>query len=183
MRSRAVVTALVLALALVAAGCGGSDSDSDADASPTAAWASGFCSAVTTWTDALQDVTSQFTDTSNLSEEGLRSAAEDAKSATNVLVDDIRDLGAPDTESGEEVRSSLDSLSTTLEDEAAEIEEAVENISGLTGIPTAVSTVTSSLSAMGNAFASTLQTIEDADGDGELQAALADSPECAGINS
>jgi len=176
---RIALSAAVAGLALVVAGCGGSDNDE----SPADAWASGFCNAVTNWTDELQTVTSQFSDTSNLSQDGLRSAADDVKSATDELVDDLRGLGAPETEGGEEIRSALDSLSTTLESEAASIEETVEGISGLTGIPSAITAVTTSLSAMGNAFASTLQTIESADAGEELQAALEDSPECAGIPS
>jgi hypothetical protein len=36
---------------------------------------------------------------------------------------------------------------------------------------------------MGSAFSDTLQTVEDADADAELQAALEDSPECADITS
>lgn len=179
MRTRIALSAAVAALALVAVGCGGSDDDDD----PAAAWASGFCSAVTNWTDELQTVTSQFSDPSNLSQDGLQSAADDVKSATDELVDDLRGLGAPETEGGEEIRSALDSLSTTLESEAASIEETVEGISGLTGIPSAITAVTTSLSAMGNAFASTLQTIESADASEELQTALEDSPECAGISS
>jgi len=35
---------------------------------------------------------------------------------------------------------------------------------------------------MGAASSETLQTIENADAQGELQAALEDSPECAGIS-
>lgn len=179
MRTRIVLSATVAALALVAAGCGGSDSEDD----PTAAWASSFCTAITSWTDELQTVTSRFSDTSNLSEDGLRTAADDVKNATTELVDELRGLGAPETESGEEVRSALDSLSTTLETEAASIEETVEGTSGLTGIPSAISAVTTSLSAMGSAFASTLETIENADAGDELQTALEDSPECADISS
>jgi inorganic triphosphatase YgiF len=178
MRLRLTAAFAVSALALVAAGCGGSDEESD----PTAAWAAGFCSAVTSWTDALQDVTSQFRDTSNLSEDGLQSAAEDVRTATEQLVDDLRGLGAPETESGEEIRSSLDSLSNTLEAESGEIESTVEGISGITGLPSAISAVSTSLSAMGSAFAETLQTIESADVDGELQSALEESPECADIS-
>ena len=180
MRKRIALSAAVAALALVAAGCGGSDSSNE---DPTAAWASGFCSAVTGWTDELQTVTSQFSDPSNLSEDGLQSAAEDVQSATSELVDELRALGAPETESGEEVQSALDSLSTTLDSEAANIDETVQGISGITGIPSAITAVTASLSAMGSAFSSTLQTIEDADAENELQTALEDSPECADITS
>lgn len=178
MRRLATLAAVVLALVLVAAGCGGSDDEAD----PTSAWASGFCTAVTDWTDSLQDVTSQFSDTSNLSEEGLQSAAGDVKDSTQQLVDDLRALGAPDTDSGEEIRSSLDSLSTTLETEAEKIETTVDDVSGLTGIPSAISTISASLSAMGSAFSATLQAVDEADVGGELQAALEDSPECADIS-
>jgi methyl-accepting chemotaxis protein len=179
MRTRLALSLVALALGLAAAGCGGSDDEAD----PTAAWASGFCSAVTGWTDALQDVTSQFSDTSNLSQDGLESAAGDVKESTQQLVDDIRALGAPETDGGEEIRSTLDTLSTTLETEADEIEAAVEGISGITGLPSAISTVTASLSAMGTAFSEALQAIGQADVGGELQSALEDSPECAGISS
>ena len=181
MRSRILLTAAVAALALVAVGCGGSDDDSDTD--PTAAWASDFCSAITTWTDELQTVTSEFSDTSNLSQDGLQSASDDVRGATESLVDDLRGLGAPETEGGEEIRTALDTLSTTLETETASIEETVEGISGLTGIPSAITAVTASLSAMGTAFSTTLGTIEDADVGSELQTALEDSPECADITS
>jgi hypothetical protein len=179
MRSRVTLTTVVLALALVAAGCGGSDDETD----PTAAWASGFCTAITDWTDSLGEVTSQFSDTSNLSEEGLQTAADDPRSATEQLVDELRALGAPETDSGEEVRSSLDELSTSLETEAGKISDTVEGASGITGIASAITAVSTSLSAMGSAFASTLQTLENADVGGELQSALEDSPECAGISS
>ena len=94
MRRVLALAAAAIALSVAAAGCGGSDSEED----PTAAWASGFCTAVTNWTDDLQSVTSQFTDTSNLSEDGIKSAADDVKSSTQSLVDDLRGLGAPPTD-------------------------------------------------------------------------------------
>src|ERR1700752_1665999 len=111
MRTRIALSATLGALVLAAAGCGGSDREED----PTAAWAAGFCSAITSWTDDLQSITSEFSDTSNLSQDGLDAAAEDVRTSTERLVDDLKDLGAPDTESGQEVKSSLDSLGSTLE--------------------------------------------------------------------
>jgi hypothetical protein len=179
MRTLIGLSAAVAALALVAAGCGGSDNDTD----PTAAWASGFCSAVTSWTDELQSATSGFSDPSNLSQDGIESAAADVKSSTQQLVDDLKDLGAPETEGGEQAKTALDSLSTTLETESSNIEETVSGISGITGIPKALTAITASLSAMGSAFSETLQAIENADVDEELQTALEDSPDCADITS
>jgi hypothetical protein len=179
-RRRLALAGAVLALVGIAAGCGGDDSS---DEDPTAAWASGFCSAITDWTDELQSVTSEFSDTSNLSEEGLQSAAEDVRSATDVLVDDLRDLGAPETESGDEVENSLNEFSDTLESETAEIEDTAQGVSSLTDLPAAITTITSSLSAMATSFSNALTAIQNADVGGELQTALEDSPECAGISS
>jgi len=175
-----IAAILALALAGVAAGCGGDD---ESESDPTAVWADGFCSAVTDWTDDLQTITSQFSDTSNLSEDGLRSAATDVQSATQTLVDELRDLGAPETDSGEEVKNALDTLSTTLEDESSAIEDTANGVSSITELPSAITKISSSLSALGTAFSQTLQTIENADASGELRSALEDSPECADISS
>src|SRR6188474_2135611 len=166
MRRSWIVAIVVLAMAGMAAGCGGED---ESDADPTAAWASGFCSAVTEWTNELQTITSQFSDASNLSQDGLESAAGDLRDATDTLVSDLKDLGAPDTDSGEEVKSSLDTLSTTLETETAEIEETAQGVSSVTQLPGAISTISASLASLGNAFSETLQTIDNADVGGELQ--------------
>jgi methyl-accepting chemotaxis protein len=175
---RLAALAVVLALAGVAAGCGGDD-----DTDPTAAWASDFCSAITSWTDELDTVTDQFTDTSNLSSEGLRTAAQDARSATQDLVDELRALGRPPTESGDQIEAALDDLSDTLDQQTAEIEQTAEGVSGLTDLPSAISAITASLSALGTAFSNTFTTIQNADVEGELETALEDSPECADISS
>ena len=173
------LSALVVVLAVAATGCGGSDTEED----PTAAWASGFCSAITSWTDDLQNVTSEFSDTSNLSEDGLQSAANDVRDSTQQLVDDLKSLGRPETDSGQEVQDAVDGLSTTLDNETAKIEDTANGVSGITGLPSAIATISTSLSAMATAFSDTLQTIQDADVNGELQSALEDSPDCAGITS
>ena len=179
--TKTLLAIAVAALALVAAGCGGSDESSSA--SPADEWAEGFCTAITTWTDSLTSVTEQFASPSSLTKDGLTDAANDVKSSTETLVDDLRGLGAPDTESGQDVKTSIDELSTTLESEVANIESTVDEASGLTGLPSAISSITTSLSAMGTAFASTLQAIESADVKGELKTALEDSPACADISS
>lgn len=176
--TRKLLASGIAALALVAAGCGGGGESS---ASPTEEWAEGFCTAITTWTDSLRSATEQFSNASSLTSEALTDAGNDVSSATETLVDDLRALGPPETESGEEVKTSIDELSTTLESEVAKIETAVQDASGLAGLPSAIAAITTSLSAMATAFSTTLQTIESADAQGELQTALEDSPACADI--
>jgi hypothetical protein len=180
--TKTLLATAVAVLALVAAGCGGSDESSSA--SPTDEWADGFCTAVTSWTDSIQSFSEQFTDLTDLSSfsnDGLESAANDIKSSTQTLVDDLKGLGAPETESGQAVKDSLDELSSTLESEVATIDDAVEGASS-TGLPSAFGTFTTSLQAMGAAFSSTLDTLQSADAKGELQTALEDSPACADIS-
>jgi methyl-accepting chemotaxis protein len=178
-RRRLALAGAVLALVGVAAGCGGDDGGEE---DSTAAWASSFCTAITDWSDELEGVTSQFSDTSNLSQEGLSSSADEVRDSTEGLVDDLRDLGAPPTESGEEIRTALETLSDTLDTESSEIQETADGVSGLTDIPSALTEITASLSAMGTAFSTALETVQDADVEGEIQSALEDSPECAGIS-
>lgn len=169
----------VLLVAAIAAGCGGDESEED----PTAAWASGFCTAITNWTDDLKDITSQFSDTSNFNEEALKSAADDAKSATDTLVGDLDDLGTPDTPSGEEVRTAVDNLSNTLDSEATKIEDTAQGVDSVADLPSAITTMSTSLTAMSTAFTNTLTSIQNADVQGELQTAIDDSPDCDEITS
>jgi methyl-accepting chemotaxis protein len=180
-RLTTTAAAAVATLALVAAGCGGGGDTTTTEAAPAGEWADDFCTAITTWTDALKNVTDQFTDLSSFSEEGLRTASEDVKAATDTLVADLKGLGAPDTESGDEVKSSIDELSTTLESELETIQTTVDDTSGITELPAAARDIATSLSAMSTAFSSTLSTIEDADAQGELRDALEASPACSDI--
>ena len=179
------MAAVVTVLALGAAGCGGSDDSgsTSTEATPTSEWADGFCTAVTTWKDELMSISDQFTSLSSFSEENLKTAADDAKSATDQFLEDLKGLGTPDTESGQEVETSIDTLSTTLQAELDSIEQTADETSGITELPGAVKEITASLSAMSKAFSSTLSTIEDADAQGELKNALESSPSCDQLSS
>jgi methyl-accepting chemotaxis protein len=176
------LSALVAALALVAAGCGGGD-DSSSSADPTAAWASDFCGAVTTWKNDLQDTTSQFSDPSNLSQDNLHSAATDVQDSTQTFVNTLKGLGKPPTDSGQKVQSSVDELSTTLDEQSKTIADTANSVTSITSLPTAITTISTSLSAMGIAFSHTLQTLQDADVNGELKTAFDNSPDCADLTS
>lgn len=178
-RKLLVATATATAvLAVAAAGCGGS---STPEATPASDWADGFCTAATTWTDSLKGVRDQFTDLSSFSKDGLQNAVDDVQAANETFAGEVKALGTPDTAAGAEVKSSLDDLQTTLEDELTSIQTTVDETSGITEIPGAVKEVAASLSTMSTQFSSTLTTIEDADPQGELKAAIQGSPACADI--
>jgi hypothetical protein len=162
----------VLFLALLAAGCGGDD-DGGGGSSATD-WANGLCSAITQWTESVQE-TSASLQGGNLSEDSLKDAADDFKSATQEFVDEVRGLGAPDTEAGDEAKEQLDELADSVDENIKELEDAVEGDSGLAAT---VSAVTGALAAMGQQLAAAFSSLEQLDAGGELEDAFRDAESC-----
>jgi hypothetical protein len=175
MKRRRATWALALSTAvLAAAGCGGSGSS---DASSTAEWATGFCSALTTWTGSIQSLTETL-DSSGLSRASLQRAADDATSVTETLAEDLRALGKPGTEWGEEAKDSLDRLSAGLQADLQEIDEAVGEVVGVSDLVRALPVIGRTLSTMGRRVQTTLQELEQLDTGGELEDALTKSATC-----
>lgn len=180
MRRKLLVAIGVALLAIAAAGCGGGDdaAETTTEATPASEWADGFCTAVSTWQSSLEDISGRFTSLSSLSSENLQAAADDAKTATDELIEDIRALGTPDTQSGEEIEASIDDLGSTLETELDSIQATLDETSGITELPGALKDVSSSIAAMTTAFSDTYSTIRDAGAEDELRDALESSSAC-----
>lgn len=166
---------VVAALALSVAGCGGDAGGGQPTASE---WADDFCTSVTDWTEELQQIRDGVGDPSSLSADTLQQAARDANAASDELIDDVRALGTPDLESGEDVKASVQTFADSVEAERDKIEAAVEDASEITGIGGAVAAIGTSLSAMATAFQTTFETLESRDVSGELESALEQSSAC-----
>lgn len=176
--TRAVVLLAIAALLAVAStGCGGDDAD-EPETSTAVAWADELCSAGTTWIDELERIGDDFTDVSSLSGESLRQAASDVGTATDAFLEDIRALGAPESGSGDEAQRLLEDLSDTLESEKDEVEDAIDDASGFTGIASAVSTAAGSLATMWREFRRTFDELRELDASGELETAFEDAEAC-----
>jgi hypothetical protein len=173
-----VLALLVAAAALLAAGCGGSDDEPEAN--DLTAWADQLCSVVAGWTQELTD-TRNALQGGGISEDSLRDAADGVKSATDTLVDDLRDLPRPETDAGQQAKESVDQLADQLETEAEKIEGAVDDASGVSGILSAVSTVSSTLVTMGDQVRSAVDEVEQADARGELRQAFEDADSCTDL--
>ena len=135
--------AVAASLVFLAAGCGssgGGSTTTTTSASATETWASGVCSSITTWQAAIKSAAGSVK--SDPTKSGLQTAAGDAKSATETLASDLKGLGKPDTQAGQQAKDSLDQLSTSLQKDVTTIENAVKGVSGVSGVLTAVSTVT-----------------------------------------
>jgi len=183
---RALLAVLILAAAIVAAGCGGGSSSSGGtgtESSATAAddWANSVCEEFVAWNNSITDAGQGIRD--NPSEEGIRTAGEQIQTATQTLADDLRGLGRPDTESGQEAKDTVDQLATNLDTSLQKINEAMDNASGTTGAVTAASTIGTSLVEMADNVSTAFQQLQEIDAQGELQSALEQGDSCAGLTT
>ena len=123
----------------------------------------------------------RFDDLSTLDRESIEQAAQDASDATDQFVTDLQDLPEPDTESGQDIEQSVETLSDTVESEKEDVEQAVEGIEDVTDIPGAITAIGAALSSMGTALQTAFDSVEDQDVSGELETALDESEACEGI--
>jgi hypothetical protein len=169
-------------------GCGGSSSTTATTSSTTTAsgttttdWANGFCTAYTTWKNSIESIGKQVA--SSPSKKSLETAASDLETATQTFASDLKGLGKPDTQSGQAAKNSVDKLATTLQADASKISETVKGVSGVTGVVSAAANVNRTLTAMGSAVTSTLQTLQNANVKGDLKSAFDQAPACRGVTS
>jgi ABC-type transporter Mla subunit MlaD len=165
---------VVAALSLVAAGCGGDDEE----ASSADEWADEFCTIVNDWETELDQIRDDLGDVSSFTMESLEDAADEADAVTDDMIERLRDLGGPDTPSGDAIEQEVEQFSDTVDAEREEIREAIDDADGLTGVAEAVGQVGASIATMATALQETLQAIADEDVEGEVRTALEDSAAC-----
>ena len=169
----------VAAAAFLAAGCGGGNNET-----PSAVdWANSVCQAVSTWTSSIASIGQ--TVQQNPTQESLKTAGDDVKSATETFSDDLKSAGTPETESGSQAKDAVDQLASNLDDGLQKIETAIEDGSGsgVSGALAAVTTVSSTLATMNNQVVATVQQLEQIDAQGELRDAFGQADACAGVTS
>jgi len=129
MRGRWLIAALVVALVAIALAALAARLTED-DAGDLDSWAGSVCSSVSDWRSsilALADVGG------TLTAESLRERIDDAQTATEELVAELRGLGPPEVESGDALRAELERTVDELEAEyealRAEAQGALESTS------------------------------------------------------
>jgi hypothetical protein len=116
---------LVAALSVAASGCGGDDQ------SGAEQWADSVCTDLNTWADSMTTaITGVMSQGLGVTSSDLRAAANQAQSATSRLVDDLREIGPPDTESGEQAQQELQQLGDSIEQHANKTRDLVEGAPG-----------------------------------------------------
>lgn len=166
----------VIAVLALATGCGGSESDQQ---SATEAWADDVCSTVSDWTGAVEDAQTTLSDPANLSANDVRGALESVSTATTAFVNDLQDIGPPDTEAGEQAGAQLATLSDQLQEQADVVTRTLNQPSAsLQELLAQVSTVTKALSTMVTDSVAAVDNIRQLDGADELERAFQDSQTC-----
>lgn len=176
MRRWSAIGAVVLAVVL-ASGCGSDSSDSAATT-----WAGGVCTAVTTWTDSVTSITNSLK-SGSVSADSLKSAATDFGDATRTLADDLKGLGRPDTEAGQQAQQTIDTLAGQLSEGADTIKQAVEGASGASGTLKAVSAASAAFATMGEQVSSAVTDLQGLEGGKELADAFAKADSCSSFVS
>ena len=175
MSSRLTIAMVVAVCALVAAGCGSSDDSSDT--TPTTEWDDGLCSSITTWKSEITTIVNSLKG-GNLSQDSLTAAVDDAEEATRNFTTELKGLGRPDTDAGQQAQDSVNELTTQIDEDMTTIQDAVSNASGVAGVIAAVPTITSTIQSAGNQVADTISGFEELDAKGELESAFKDADSC-----
>jgi hypothetical protein len=178
MRLRSIALVVVVAVGLLAGGCG---SKSSQPMSP-ADWANGVCSSITTWKTSIKSSTDSLKG-GNLSQDSVKATAGDVTSATETLASDLKDLGKPNTQAGQQAEDSIGQLSSDLKTDTDAIKSAANGISNLSTARTAAATIRTTVATMGNQVSSTVTSLKQLDPKGELHTAFQQSSACTQLSS
>ena len=176
--SRLLGLLAVAVLVLAAAGCGGGGSNTTTStaAGGTSAeqWATGVCSAFTTWTKSLQSI--QTSVTSQPSKSALQNAAKQAESATETLAQSLKALGKPETAQGQAAKKNLDALANTLQTGMTQLKQTMNSSSS--GTLAQISAITATLSTMAGKLQLAGTNLKNFAPSGELKQAFEQSSAC-----
>ena len=174
---------LALAVVLVA-GCGGGGSSSSSSSPSPQDWANGLCSAITTWSNSVKTA-GESLKSGSLTEADLKNSTSEIKSATNQFAEDLKGLGKPNTDAGQQAKDAIDKLSTEINDDVDTLSSAVDDAAGngTKGAVTAASSIATSLSTMSTQIAAAASKLQQADAKGEIEQGFRDAPACKKLSS
>jgi hypothetical protein len=112
-RNWLVVAAVVAVAVIVVAVILARVTDDDSGRVETGEWAASVCSSLSDWRSSLTELVD--VSMGEVTPEALRESLDEAGAATEELVSELRDLGPPDLETGDEVEQALDDAAVGLE--------------------------------------------------------------------
>ena len=168
----------LLAVLVLAAGCGGGGDD---DEPPAQAWADDFCSAAGDWRTSLEEVVSGISP-SDLSAEGIQDAIDEGLDATESFLDEIRGLGAPETEASQEVEAIVDSTAESIQATVDDLRATFEGDDSLQDLIAKVPQAAAEIQQLESELSSSLDELQSLDS-GELREELQSNEDCAAAQS
>jgi hypothetical protein len=156
------------------AGCGG-----DSGSSASEDYANSVCGELSTWVTDVNGAITSLTDAGLATDkEDVQSAVDQATGATDDLLSNLKELGAPETDAGQQAKSELDNLGSTLRSQIDTVEQALDADSGAVAI---AATVTAALSTAASAVESTYNDLRALDPGGELEEGFQNADDCKSL--
>ena len=160
---------------------------SDDGPQTTEEWAGEVCTSLSDWRDSITSLADP--GGAAVTADTLRDELGEAEDATNELVTQLRDLGPPDLEAGNELQQQLDDSATELESRFDALRESAE---GVADAPPSeflqqLADLASDFAAFQTAISTTVSSLESADvaveSKAELDQAFADAPSCQSLQA
>lgn len=158
------------------------------DEPSTTAWADSVCTALSDWRTSIVALTDI---SSGLDGDSLRQKLDDAEDATAQLVTNLRDLGPPDLEAGDEVEQRLDTVVESLERQyetlKADAEQALGSADSPAGLLQALAALAPQFQALLTSASGAVDDLRSAnvaaDAKTELEQAFAEAESCQELRS
>jgi hypothetical protein len=153
----------------------------------TSEWAETVCADLVDWRDTITSLADVSGET--LTPELLRGRVDEAGTATSALIADLRALGPPDLDSGDELEEQLDEQVGALESSFDALKESAEDAAdaGAGAFLQELAGLASQFSAFLAQLQSSVDVLQDADvgeeSKAELEQAFADAPSCQSLRA
>jgi hypothetical protein len=153
----------------------------------TEEWAGEVCTSLDDWRTSitsLADVSGE-----PLTADTLRDKLDEAGDATNELVTQLRGLGAPDLEAGDELQQQLDDSAEELESKYDALRDSAEEAADAppSEFLQQLAGLASDFAALQTAISTTVTSLQDVnvgeESKAELEQAFADTPSCQSLQS
>ena len=153
----------------------------------TEEWAGEVCTSLSDWRDSITSLAEISGEP--LTADTLRDKLGEAEDATSDLVAQLRDLGRPDLEEGDELQQRLDESAEELESRFDDLKESAEAAADAPAseLLQQLAGLASDFAALQTAISTTVSSLENAnvaeDSKAELQQAFADAPSCQSLQA
>ena len=187
MRRNWFIAAVVIGIAAIVIAAIAMRLSDDDGPQTTEEWAGEVCTSLSDWRDSITSLAEISGEP--LTADTLRDKLGEAGDATSDLVAQLRDLGRPDLEEGDELQQRLDESANELESRFDDLKESAEAAADAPAseLLQQLAGLASDFAALQTAISTTVSSLENAnvaeDSKAELQQAFADAPSCQSLQA